>query len=135
LLGMDGILGLGGWQWMFIIEGLPACILGLFCLWFLADRPEQASWLTDAERNALVRELASDKTEKPKKDLWAAMKDVRVLMLTAITFAFTILLWRRNLAAADPQESRPHDDADRLGRGTAVPVCDWRHADVGTPHR
>lgn len=90
LLGMDGILGLAGWQWMFLIEGLPACILGVFCLVFLADRPEQANWLTEPEREALTSELASDKTERPKKDLWAAVKDVRVLMLTAITFAFTL---------------------------------------------
>jgi MFS family permease len=90
LLKMDGILGLQGWQWMFLIEGLPACVLGLVCLWFLADRPEKATWLTDQERDALVSELAAEKHEKPKKDLWAAMKDIRVLILTGITFAFTI---------------------------------------------
>lgn len=90
LLSMDGFLGLGGWQWMFIIEGLPACILGLACLWMLADTPKQATWLSDDERDALVTELANEKYEKPKKDLWAAMKDVRVVMLTTITFAFTI---------------------------------------------
>lgn len=90
LLGMDGILGLGGWQWMFLIEGLPACLLGLACLWLLADTPKDATWLTEGERAALIAELAADKHEKPKKDLWAAMKDIRVLMLTGITFAFTI---------------------------------------------
>jgi MFS transporter, ACS family, tartrate transporter len=90
LLSMDGLLGLGGWQWMFLIEGLPACVLGLACLWLLADTPKDATWLSDDERTALLNELANEKHEKPKKDLWAAMKDVRVLMLTGITFAFTI---------------------------------------------
>jgi nitrate/nitrite transporter NarK len=90
LLQMDGIWGLAGWQWMFLIEGLPACLLGVLCLVVLADRPEKATWLTASEREALLNELARDKYEKPKKDLWAAMKDVRVLMLTGITFAFTI---------------------------------------------
>ena len=90
LLGMDGFWGLAGWQWMFLIEGLPACALGVLCLILLADTPEQARWLTSEERGALLFALAQDKHDKPKKDLWAAMKDRRVLMLTAITFAFTI---------------------------------------------
>ncbi|WP_445220027.1 MFS transporter [Bradyrhizobium sp. Pa8] len=90
LLGMDGVWRLAGWQWMFLIEGLPACLLGVLCLALLADTPDKASWLTPVERNALLNELAREKHERLKKDLWAAMKDVRVLMLTAITFAFTI---------------------------------------------
>jgi MFS family permease len=90
LLSLNGFLGLGGWQWMFIIEGLPACILGLACLWLLADTPKDATWLDENERTALVNELASERYEKPKKDLWAAMKDIRVVLLTTITFAFTI---------------------------------------------
>jgi MFS transporter, ACS family, tartrate transporter len=90
LLGLDGFLGFAGWQWMFFIEGLPACVLGILCLVLLADTPEQARWLTERERQALLFALAGDKHDKPKKDLWAAMKDTRVLMLTAITFAFTI---------------------------------------------
>ncbi|WP_284275160.1 MFS transporter [Bradyrhizobium iriomotense] len=90
LLGMDGVWGLAGWQWMFLIEGLPACLLGGLCLVLLADTPSKASWLTPRERNALLDELANERHDKVKKDLWAAMKDVRVLMLTGISFAFTI---------------------------------------------
>jgi MFS family permease len=90
LLGMEGIWGLQGWQWMFLTEGLPACVLGILCLTVLADTPDKATWLTSQEREALVNELANEEYEKPKKNLWAAMKDIRVLMLTAITFAFTI---------------------------------------------
>ncbi|MGY8685701.1 MFS transporter, partial [Bradyrhizobium sp. UFLA05-153] len=90
LLEMDGVWGLAGWQWMFLIEGLPACLLGVLCLVLLADTPDRASWLTSRERDALLNELAREKYDKVKKDLWAAMKDVRVLMLTGITFAFAI---------------------------------------------
>ncbi|MCP3460460.1 MFS transporter [Bradyrhizobium sp. CCGUVB23] len=90
LLEMDGVWRLAGWQWMFLIEGLPACLLGVLCLVLLADTPDRASWLTPTERDALLNELATEKDKKVKKDLWAAMKDVRVLMLTGITFAFTI---------------------------------------------
>jgi MFS family permease len=90
LLAMDGIGGIAGWQWMFIVLGLPAAFLGVACLWLLADEPKDATWLTTAERDALTSALASEKHEKPKKDLLAALKDVRVLILTGITFSFTI---------------------------------------------
>ena len=90
LLQMDGILGLAGWQWMFLLEGIPACVIGVACLWVLADTPKQATWLTAGEREALVTALDAEKHERPKKDLLGALRDIRVLILTGITFAFTI---------------------------------------------
>ena len=90
LLQMDGILGFDGWQWMFLLEGLPAVLLGVACLWVLADTPKQATWLTAAERETLITELDAEKHERPKKDLLGALRDIRVVILTGITFAFTI---------------------------------------------
>lgn len=90
LLEMNGILGLASWQWMFIVEGLPASLLGLWCLKRLADTPEQATWLTPDEHQVWLEALAAEKRERPKKDMWAALRDPRVLILTGITFAFTI---------------------------------------------
>ena len=45
LLGFDGWLGLRGWQWLFLLEGLPAVLLGVLVLHFLPDSPERAAWL------------------------------------------------------------------------------------------
>lgn len=45
--GMSGVFGLHGWQWMFAIEGAPAILLGVIAWFWLCDRPEQASWLSD----------------------------------------------------------------------------------------
>ncbi|WP_407193055.1 MFS transporter [Bradyrhizobium sp. STM 3566] len=90
LLELDGLGGLAGWQWMFLLEGLPACLLGLLCFVLLADKPTNASWLTPGEREALLKELAREEHKNVKKDVWPAIKDVRVMMLTAIVFAFTI---------------------------------------------
>ncbi len=50
LLSMDGLLGLRGWHWIFILEGIPATLLGIACLFVLSDRPEQARWLSDEQR-------------------------------------------------------------------------------------
>ena len=53
LLGLDGNLGLRGWQWLFLIEGLPAALIGVGVLVWLRDSPDKAQWLTDEERTAL----------------------------------------------------------------------------------
>src|SRR5262245_46619413 len=50
LMRLDGFLGLQGWQWMFIVEGVPAILLGIACLRVLVDTPEKATWLSDIER-------------------------------------------------------------------------------------
>jgi ACS family tartrate transporter-like MFS transporter len=88
LLQMDGIYGLTGWQWLFIIEGLPACVLGLITLKMLADRPEEAHWLTEDEKRALRKQLDSEHHPDTKKDLWGALKDPRVLVLSLAYFFF-----------------------------------------------
>lgn len=91
LLQMHGIWGLAGWQWMFIIEGLPACILGLITLKVLANRPSEAKWLSAQERDALQGMLDAEKRKSDKRhDFKAALKDPRVWILSSITFSFTI---------------------------------------------
>jgi MFS family permease len=90
LLQMDGIWGLAGWQWLFLLVSLPCIPLGLLTLKFLADRPQLAEWLTAEERDALVDVLASEVRERPHSSLLAALKDSRVLICTAIQFGFTL---------------------------------------------
>src|SRR5580658_1453858 len=60
LMGLDGRLGLAGWQWLFLAEGLPAAFYSLVILKMLPDSPAQANWLTDKEKSWLDRELAAD---------------------------------------------------------------------------
>lgn len=64
LLQIDGFLGLRGWHWLFILEGIPTVILGVVCLFFLTDRPEQARWLSTEQRNWLVERMASERQDK-----------------------------------------------------------------------
>lgn len=90
LLQLDGALGLSGWQWMFVLEGLPAVVIGFACLWVLADEPKDASWLSTVERGALIQALSEEPHETPKKDLAAAMKDPRVLISALIVFCYTV---------------------------------------------
>src|SRR5262245_29480426 len=65
LLATDGWLGLRGWQWMFIIEAIPAVLLGLACLLVLSDRPTDSAWLGDEERRWLLARLQAE-AAKPR---------------------------------------------------------------------
>lgn len=60
LLALDGAQGLAGWQWLFLVEGLPAAIVGLLVLLLLPDAPASARWLSDAEKAWIARALAND---------------------------------------------------------------------------
>jgi MFS transporter, ACS family, tartrate transporter len=87
LLGLDGWLGLRGWQWMFIIEGVPAVLLGLLCLLVLTDRPAQARWLPSDEREWLQQRLDRDNQGRARLaqgSLWQVLWNRNVLILSLV---------------------------------------------------
>jgi ACS family tartrate transporter-like MFS transporter len=63
LLKLEGGAGLHGWQWLFLLEGLPTILMGISVLWVLKDRPEDAGWLTNDEKKWLDAELERDRRE------------------------------------------------------------------------
>lgn len=65
LLAMRGMAGLDGWQWLFLIEGVPAVVLGVIALRFLTDRPEEARWLPDDEKAWLIDTLRRERAASP----------------------------------------------------------------------
>jgi len=67
LLGLDGTGGLRGWQWLFLLEGLPSLILGLVVYRYLQDKPQQASWLTENEKTTLQKMVVAEHTNDPIK--------------------------------------------------------------------
>ena len=89
LLGVNW-LGLHGWQWMFIVEGAPAVVLGIATLFLLTDRPRDAAWLTPGEREWLqtaLDEEARAKESAIRVTLWDALRLPQVWLLTAAIFA------------------------------------------------
>jgi MFS transporter, ACS family, tartrate transporter len=93
-----------GWQWLFLIEGLPAVLLGGVVFAFLTDRPEIATWLTAEERGWLVGQLAGEEKPNPRPSggVFAALTQVRVWMLLVVylgvtTAAYGIGLWLPSL--------------------------------------
>lgn len=92
ILGMNGLLGLAGWQWLFLIEGAPAVFLA-FAVWmFLPDRPANAPWLNQDEKALIARELAAE-DHSQHRDFWAALADVKVLGLAIVYFGYSMGLY------------------------------------------
>jgi ACS family tartrate transporter-like MFS transporter len=90
LLELNGLAGLKGWQWMFLVQGLPACVLGILVLVMIRDTPQEAHWLTPAERDAVASMLAEERRDRPAGSIRGAFTDPRVLMLAAIQFGFVV---------------------------------------------
>ncbi len=85
LLELDGLRGLAGWQWLFLLEGLPAVIMGTSVLFYLKDRPETTQWLTPAERDWLVETLAAERKGCPlRPNIRVALTDKTVWNLGII---------------------------------------------------
>jgi MFS family permease len=89
LVGVNGVLHLSGWQWMFIVEGIPASAVGVLLLFVLKNDPKGATWLTAGEKNDLMAALAKTPGEAASSKLSLALKDPRVLILAGISFGYT----------------------------------------------
>ena len=101
---MDGVAGLHGWQWMFLIEGLPALLLAFVVLRFLPDGPAHASWLTNGEKEIIAARLVAEEPAG-RPNLWFALRDPRVLALGIAYFAWVgafygIALWLPQIVKA-----------------------------------
>ncbi|CAL77629.1 putative permeases of the major facilitator superfamily [Bradyrhizobium sp. ORS 278] len=89
LLTMDGFAGLAGWQWLLIIEGLPAVLLGIACLFVLSDRPSEAKWLDADERRALDAQLTAEQATLAARHgntLRDAFANPKVFVLALVNF-------------------------------------------------
>ena len=90
LLELNGVFGLAGWKWLFLAEAAPAVILGLCVLFYLTDRPSEAKWLTQAEKDWLGGVMGAEKRRLeagPRISVLQTLIDPRVLALGAIHFA------------------------------------------------
>lgn len=89
----DGSLGLHGWQWLFVLEGIPSVLAGIAVLFYLTDSPRDAAWLSDEERNWLVDRMQQEQEQRLKQhgpDKWQAMLQPKVWMLIAIYFTVAV---------------------------------------------
>src|SRR5689334_8660368 len=113
LLGLSW-LGMSGWRWLFVIEGIPAILLGLITIWYLTDWPEKANWLREDEKTWITTELQKEKQAKKTVRTYGVLEAMRqrdVILLTvcyfcAMTASYGIAFW---LATILKQLSRESD--------------------------
>lgn len=111
ILGLDGDLGLRGWQWLFILEGLPCVVLGVAVLLMLTETPAEATWLTSDERGwleqcyAAERRMRAPTLEAERHRTWCLLADARVLAYGAAFFgilagSYGLTLWLPQIVKA-----------------------------------
>ncbi|PKN51374.1 MAG: MFS transporter [Deltaproteobacteria bacterium HGW-Deltaproteobacteria-13] len=96
LLEMHGILGVSGWQWLFLLEGIPAVLLGFAVFFYLPERPEKSAWLPQKEKEWLREQLAREhqkKTGEPEQGLFQAIRSGRVWVLCLIYFTLVVSMY------------------------------------------
>jgi ACS family tartrate transporter-like MFS transporter len=89
LLSLDGNAGLRGWQWLFLLQGLPTVLFGLVVLKYLPDAPAKVAWLTAPEKDWIHTELAREQAligEPASHNVLAAFKNPRVLIIGLVGF-------------------------------------------------
>lgn len=90
---LPGVAGLKGWQWLFLLEGIPSVLLGFVVLYTLPDQPSDARWLTTQQRDWLVGRLDREEHDRQQRhgaSKLAAMLDKRVWLLIAIYFTVAV---------------------------------------------
>lgn len=89
----EGVAGMKGWQWMFIVEGLPACALGLVAYFYLQDGPASAKWLTPAQKNIITEDLAKSVSVKKnggEHSYMDAIRDPKLYWLSGMGIAVLV---------------------------------------------
>src|SRR6516165_12608881 len=87
ILQIDGFLGLAGWRWLFLLEGLPAVALGVVCLFYLDDGPQRARWLSESEKREIASRLELDRkleqTPATQRGILSQLGSGNVVLLSA----------------------------------------------------
>ncbi|AOY99012.1 MFS transporter [Cupriavidus sp. USMAHM13] len=89
----DGHNGWSGWQWMFLIEGIPSILVGLWVIAYLDDRIAHAKWLSDEEKALLQRNIAGEEAHKEDLPIARVLSSPRVWLMSAIYFSFVMGLY------------------------------------------
>ncbi|HDN2513228.1 MULTISPECIES: 4-hydroxyphenylacetate permease [Providencia] len=134
ILGMDGILDLKGWQWLFLLEGFPSVILGVLVWFYLDDSPKKAKWLTQEDKDTLQEMMDKDQLElvQPQgskshsalqnTSLWKEIFTPVILMYTVAYFCLTNTLSAINIWTPQIMQSFNQGSSNAMiGLLTAIP--------------
>ena len=118
---LDGLHGWKGWQWLLVLEGLPTVGLGLFALWWLDDRVQDARWLTVEEREFIAGRVAAEAAGKAPMSALQSLRDRRVWLLAAIYFCIVSGLYGINFWLPTIVKGLGVGDLRTVGLVSAIP--------------
>lgn len=117
----QGVHGFAAWQWLFVIEALPSCILGVILFFSLADKPAQARWLTRPEIDSIEADLAAETTKQDSHSLKAAVSDGRVWLLCLLYFGIQMGVYGMTFWLPTIVKGSGFSSGTMIGVMTAIP--------------
>ena len=118
---MAGVRGLAGWQWLFLLEGIPSLVMGVAVLLYLPDAIESARWLPDAEKQVLARNLRTEATGVEHGSVMATLRNPQVLLFAGISFSFVMGLYGISFWLPQLIRTMGVEDAGRIGVLSGIP--------------
>ena len=118
----DGVSGLEGWQWMFVLEAVPALVIGVVTLFYLDNSVRSATWLDESEKQVVERAIREDSAHKENHGpVWAAFKDPKVWLMCGIYFCFVMGQYALTFWMPTFVKSTGIDNALTIGVLSAIP--------------
>lgn len=118
---LNGAAGLAGWQWMFLLEGIPAILLGIVCYLYLDNDIDSTKWLTDEEKDKIRGDIAAESREKPLHSVREGLLNGRVWLLSCTYFFFTMGLYGLSFWLPSIIKESGVRDPLTIGMLTAIP--------------
>ena len=119
----NGVNGWHGWQWLFLLEGLPSVIVGVMVFFMLDDRINKAKWLTDEERKLLERNIATEDAAKHDLPVGTVLSSPRVWLMSLIYFSFVMGLYGVSFWLPTIIKATGVTDAFMIGLLSAIPFA------------
>jgi MFS family permease len=116
-----GVNGWAGWQWMFLLEGIPSVLVGIWVLFYLDDAIDKAKWLSPDEKALLAENIASDERGRMDHGAGSAFKHAGVWLMSAIYFCFIMGLYGISFWLPQLIKSAGVSDVLNVGLLTAIP--------------
>ena len=118
---MAGVAGLGGWQWLFLLEGIPSLVMGVAVLLYLPDSIGQAQWLDADEQQVLIRNLAAEAEGVEHASVFATLRNPQVIVFAGISFCFVMGLYGISFWLPQLIRTMGVQDATRIGVLSGIP--------------
>ena len=118
---MAGVAGWAGWQWLFLLEGIPSVVMGVAVFFYLPDRIQTAVWLSEPERRCLVRNLEAEPAGVEHASVFDTLRDPRVLLYAGISFCFVMGLYGISFWLPQLIRTMGVEDAARIGVLSSIP--------------